>query len=55
MIDITVKRTDGGVNEFRAVKPPWNWRTFTVIDTGTGRLSYIPTDLVDVIEMDDVA
>jgi hypothetical protein len=52
MIAITVKRTDGMTNEFQAVKPPWTWRTFTVIDTGTQRLSYIPTELVDVIEME---
>lgn len=51
MIGVYVKRTDGTTNEFQAVKPPWNWRTFVVIDTGTERLSYIPTELVDVIEM----
>lgn len=38
--------------EFQAVSMPWEWRTFTVIDTGTGTLTYVPTVNIARLDVD---
>jgi hypothetical protein len=39
---------------FEVVNLPWEWRTFTVIDTGNGTLSYLPTVNIARIEVQAV-
>jgi hypothetical protein len=45
---ITVNVVNGEPLSFSAVKPPWQWRDFLVIDTvGNGVLTYVPLSMVE--------
>lgn len=53
---VTIQTIDDGVVEIAdAVKAPWQWRRFLVIDRGIpGHLVYVPIERVDTIELEGV-
>jgi hypothetical protein len=55
-VKVRINRTDGEPPlELDAVKPPWHWRTFLVIDQGVpGQLKYVSSDLVESFDVEGV-
>jgi hypothetical protein len=53
---VTIQLTDDGTIEIAdAVKPPWKWRSFLVIDRGVpGQLTYVPIERVDTLDIEGV-
>lgn len=54
---VIINRTDGNdpIVIADAVKPPWTYRTFLVVDRGiVGHLTYVPNDLIESFEVEGV-
>jgi hypothetical protein len=52
---VTIQTDDQTIEIPDAVKPPWQWRTFLVVDRGIpGHLTYVPIDRVDTIDIEGV-
>lgn len=49
--DITVKHKDGTEVDYTVVRFPWQYKTFTVLDEGTGALVYVPQENIEGIEV----